>query len=80
MQTLLKKLITWLPTNIGAIIGIAQAIVKFVKELCTLFIDIIAPIIPGDGDDKLVKTIRDACNKIDEVLEKIKSFLLGVGN
>ena len=72
MDALLKKLFQWIPKNIGAIIGILQAVVKFGKEVCTLFIDIVAPIIPGDGDDKLVASIRGVFNTIDEILEKIK--------
>lgn len=80
MDTLIKKLLQWLPKNIGALIGIAQAIIKFVKEVATLALDLIAPLIPGDGDDKVIKFVRDLCNTIDGWLEKIKTFLLSVGN
>lgn len=79
MNILLSKLLRWLPTNIGAILGVIQAIIKFVKEIVTLALDIIAPLIPGDKDDKIILWVRDMCNKVDEVVEKIKVFLLSVG-
>lgn len=83
MDALLKSLIKWLPTNIGALIGIAQAVVKFVKEVCTLAIDIIAPILkipglPPDADDKVIAAVRNICNVVDSWLEKIKTFLFNV--
>ena len=79
MNALLKKLIAYLPTNLGALLGILQAVVKFVKEIATLALDLIAPLIPGDGDDKAIQAVRDFCNMIDEWIEKIKVFLLGLG-
>ena len=79
MNALIAKLVSWIPKNIGAIIGIGQAIVKLGKEICTLALDIIAPLIPGDNDEKLIAKIRDIFNSVDGWLEKIKSFLLSVG-
>lgn len=79
LNTLLKKLIRFIPTNIGAILGVIQAIIKFVKEIATLAVDIIAPLTPGDKDDKIILWVRDMCNKVDEVVEKIKGFLLKMG-
>lgn len=67
------KLLTWLPRNIGAIIGILQAIVKMVKEILTLCAD--ALFIPQSVIDK----IRIIVNKVDGILENIKNFLLGLG-
>ena len=80
MDALIKKLVAWLPTNLAAVLGILQAILKFIKETLTLAIDIIAPIIPGDNDDVIIKKIRDIVNLVDEWVEKIKSFLLSVGS
>lgn len=79
MNTIIKKLLTWLPKNLAAVLGIVQSIIKFVKEVATLALDIIAPLIPGDKDDKLIKIVRDFCNSVDGWVEKIKDFLLKVG-
>ena len=79
MNTLIAKLIAWIPKNIVGILGIIQAIIKFGKEIATLALDIIAPIIPGDKDDNIIKTIRDIFNSADGWVEKIKDFLLGMG-
>ena len=74
VDILIKKLIAYLPKNLGAIIGILQAGVKFAKELATLLAD--ALFIPQSVVDK----IRAICNAVDGILEKIKAFLLKVGN
>ena len=79
MNTLIQKLLTWLPKNISAILGIVQAIIKFGKEVCTLLLDIVAPLIPGNKDDNIIKSIRNVFNSIDGWVEKIKDFLLGMG-
>ena len=76
---MLKKLIQWIPTNLTAILGIAQAIIKFVKEVCTLIVDILGPIIPGESVEDIVKKIRAIFNTIDLWVEKIKSWLLEIG-
>ncbi|MCX5657962.1 MAG: hypothetical protein NTZ48_07100 [Candidatus Omnitrophica bacterium] len=76
---MLAKLLSWLPTNIAGILGIVQAVIKFIKELLTLAVNILLPVIPGDKFDGIVIKVRDAMNKIDEGVEKIKSFLLKVG-
>ena len=71
------KLIQWIPKNLTAMLGIVQVVIKFGKEVCTLVIDILGPIIPGD--EALVRKIRDIFNALDGWVEKIKSFLLGIG-
>lgn len=76
---MLKKLIAWLPSNLGAVIGILQAIVTFVREVAILFGRFLAPIIPGDIDDVWAKRIADWSDRINEALEKAKDFLLNIG-
>ena len=72
------KLLKWLPVNITAILGILQAIIKFCKEVCTLLLDIIAPLIPGTGDDTAIAKVRDFFNMLDGWIQKVKDFLLGL--
>ena len=79
MNALLARLVKWIPQNLTAILGIIQAVIKFVKEVCTLIVDILGPIIPGDGVENIVKIVRDVCNAIDEWVERIKDFLLSIG-
>jgi hypothetical protein len=79
METLMKKLLAWLPKNIAALLGIVQVVIKFVKEVATLALDLIAPLIPGDKDDKAIKIVRDLCNNVDGWVQKIKDFLLKTG-
>lgn len=71
-----EKLKRWIPTNITAILGIVQTVIKFIKEVCTLLIDLICPIIPGDADKVMVEKVRGLCNTVDGWIEKIKQWLL----
>ena len=74
-----KKLLAWIPSNIGALIGILQAIVTFLREIAILFGRILAPIIPGDIDDIWARRIADWSDRINELLERVKDFLLNIG-
>ena len=74
---LLQKLLAWLPLNIASLLGIAQGIVKMLKEIITAIVNILFPIIPGDGKfEKTVLKIREWVNKFDDLLQKIKDFFL----
>lgn len=53
-------------------------VVKFVKEVLTLVIDVLFPIIPSASFKAIVKKVRDIVNVIDGWLEKIQGFLLKV--
>lgn len=79
MDAIIKKLLAWLPKNIASLLGIVQAIVKFGKEVATLFYNLICPLIPGANDEAVVGKIRDFFNLLDVWIEKAKSFLLSVG-
>lgn len=73
----MSKLIKWFGANIASVLGIIQAIVKFIKEVLTAVINILLPVIPGDKFDAVVMKVRDLVNKIDEWIEKIKAKVLG---
>lgn len=74
---MLAKLLKWLPANLAGIIGVAQAIVKLVKEVLTLIVDILYPVIPSAKFKQVVDTIRNMVNTVDNWLEKLKGFFLG---
>ena len=80
LDTLIKKLVAWLPKNLASVIGIAEAILKAVKEILTILLTFIAPIIPGDKDEQILIMLRDIVNKCYEALSKAKDFLLQTGN
>ena len=75
----LMKLVKWIPKNAGAIVGIVQTVVEFIRELCMLVARIICPIIPGDADEKIVAKIREVAEILLGFLEKAKNWLLGLG-
>lgn len=74
----LNKLIKYVPKNIGGILGIIQAVLSFVREVCMLAARLICPIIPGDQDDKVVAFIDKLAGKISSVIEKVKNWLLAL--
>ena len=76
---MVKKILTWIPKNLGAIIGVLQAIVLFVHEVCVLALRILCPLIIGEKDDNTVKMVKSVTDKINGVLEKVKDYLLKVG-
>jgi len=70
---MLKALITWLPRNLSAVVGIVQAVIKCIKEVLTLCAD--ALFIP----QAMVEKIRLMVNSVDAVLQKVRDFLLKAG-
>ena len=66
------KVVSIVPNVIKGVLGVLQAVIKFVKEVCTLAIDILSPVIPNV--DLVVTIIRAKINIIDGWLEKIKEL------
>ena len=73
---LITKVIKWLMMNGAALLGILQALVKIVKELLTLLVDIISLIGTIEWAQKLIDKIRAICNKIDDTIEWMKGKLI----
>ena len=73
---MLAKLLGWLPANLAGVLGIIQAVIKLIKEILTLVVDILYPIIPSKQFKKVIDTVRGIVNKIDEWIEGIKGFFL----
>ena len=74
---MLAKLLAWLPLNLASILGIVQGVIKLLKEILTAIVNILFPLIPGEGKfEQIVTKIRDIVNVADGWVEKIKSFLL----
>lgn len=81
MLAFITKLLKWLPVGGAGIIGVIQAILKFIKEVLTLIVDILFPVIPSTAFKVAVEKLRAIINIIDEFLEKnIKSIFLKIIN
>lgn len=79
MNALIKKLLKWLPVNLAGILGLIQAVIKVIKEILTIIVNILFPIIPGDGKfEETVLKVRELVNKIDKWVESIKGFFLKI--
>ena len=70
------KLLTWLPAIIVPLLGIVEAVLKFLKELLTLVVTLLFPIIPSEGFRKIITLIRDWIGKIYDGLSKAKEGIL----
>ena len=76
---MLSKILSWVPKNIGAIIGISQTVLTFVREVCILATRFIVGLIPGDKDDKAVAAVHKFVQKGLDFLDKAKNWFLGRG-
>ena len=73
---LITKVINWVMLNGATLLGLAQSIVKAVKELLTGVINLLSLVIPASAAQALVEKARDFMNVIDGWIEKLKSYLL----
>ena len=76
----MKKILSWLSLNLASVLGIAQGVIKVIKEIATAIVNILFPLIPSAKFQKVVLLVRNIANKADEVIQKIKSFFLSAVN
>lgn len=70
------KVITWVLANGATVLAVLQAILKAIKELVTGVVNLLSLFIPAEAAEASVTFLRGILNKIDEVIEKIKTTLL----
>jgi hypothetical protein len=75
---ILMKVLSFIPNGLSGLLGIVQAFVKFGKEVCTLAIDILSPVIPSEKFKAIIEKVRGFFNAIDSWIEKFKQILLRV--
>ena len=70
------KIIQWAGLYGASAIGIVQVAIKFVKEVITLIVNILFPIIPDGKFEQAVLKVRELVNKVDEWVEKLKQWII----
>jgi len=71
------KIISWVKLNLASAIGMVQVVLKFVKEVLTLALNILFPAFPhSESFEATVTKVRDFVNTIDAWFETLKSYLL----
>lgn len=70
------KVITWIMANGATLLGLLQAVIKAIKELLTGVVNLISLFLPQATANKAVEVVRGVLNAIDDVIEKIKGYLL----
>jgi len=70
------KLLSWLPAIVVPLLGILEAALKFLKELLTLVVTLLFPIIPNEGFKKVVTLIRGIVDKAYDLLSQWKEKIL----
>ncbi|MDI6606280.1 MAG: hypothetical protein QME65_03955 [Candidatus Omnitrophota bacterium] len=70
------KIISWILANGATLLGLLQAIVKAIKELLTGVVNLISLFMPQASANKAVEVVRNIMNKIDEIIEIVKGYLL----
>lgn len=76
LNKILQKLLKWIPVNLAGLLGIVQAALKCLKEILTVIVNILFPIIPSKKFKDIVTAVRNIVNKLDEIVQKIKDFFL----
>lgn len=76
----MKKLLNWVIAFVPTIIGIIEAALKFLKELITLVMDILFPIIPVAKFQAIVTWLRDKVDMIYTGFSKVKDKILAYLN
>lgn len=74
----MTKLIGWIAVNGLSILGMVQVVIKFVKEVLTLVVNILFPIIPDGKFEAIILSVRGWVEKIDGWVEKGKVWILKV--
>jgi hypothetical protein len=72
----MTKIITWILANGATLLGCLQAIVKAIKELLTGVVNLLSLFIPKETAEKTVTIVRNTMNFIDEIIEKVKGYLI----
>jgi hypothetical protein len=75
---MLNKILQWIAVNGLSILGIVQVAIKFVKEVLTLVVNLLFPIIPDGKFEDIILKVRAIVEKADSFVEKIKGWLLKV--
>ena len=70
------KILAWIKVNGATVLGVTQAAIKVLKELLTGVVNLVSLVLPKATSSKLVEQVRGILNTIDELVEKIKSYLL----
>jgi len=70
------KIFTWIMANGATILGLLQAIIKALKELATGIVNLLSLVMPQANAIKAVEIVREVFNKIDDVIEKLKDYLI----
>lgn len=74
----MNKVFTWVKANIASILGIAQAVIKALKEILTAIVNLLSIFFPVIGSQKVVLWIRNALETLDGWIEKAKPYLIPV--
>ena len=70
------KVFTWIMANGATLLGLLQAVIKAIKELLTGVVNLLSLFMPQAATNKVVEAVRGALNKIDEIIETIKGYLI----
>ena len=73
---MINKIKNWILAFLPTILGIVETALKFLKEVLTLVVDILFPIIPIGKFKTIVSTIREVVNKIYDTVSNLKIKLL----
>jgi len=72
-MSIMDKLI---PKNIAGILGVVQAVCKFVREICVAAVRLFGFWIPDEPYEAIIVKVGEVADKVDAFIEKYKNMLL----
>ena len=72
----MSKVISWVLVNGATLLGCVQALIKAIKELLTGIVNLLSLFMTEEAAEKVVATVRNFMNMIDEFIEKIKGHFI----
>ena len=73
---MIQKIWDWIKVNGASVLGIAQAVIKALKEVLTAIVNLISIFLPTIGTEKFVLSMRSVLETIDGWIEKLKPYLI----
>lgn len=73
---MVKKIIQWIVSFVPTILGIVEAGLKLLKEVLTLVVDILFPVIPIEKFKVIVTSIRATVDKVYDLVSVWKEKIL----
>ena len=75
-MNIFAKVWIWILANGASVLSMVQVGIKLVKEIITALLNFLSILFPSSKMQEFVLKARELINSIDEIVEKIKAYLI----